>query len=290
MSGIFKGDSIYKSGGGGGGFKDGGQLVDGDFIKVENNTISSYDNASRDPVNFYFEVKDGEVINSVIELTTQINATINVYVVVNGLFIPLNNVGGNSVNAGDEYDLTVVGNTYTLEQVTKSQGIPGAAIFDGKIYRLVKIGNRLWTDYLGINLDLSVDNTLGVANVRMYLTSAYPDIFNDYLINGWRLPSFYDYSDLIENNGFSLDDLRSTTDWITIPNGNNSSGFGARPFGYKDPGPDKVGLCACESVWPRWSGGANIQIIGDWSGNGTDSYWKFTYFGAYATVRFVMDV
>lgn len=33
----------------GGGYKDGGQLIDADFIEVENNTISSYENVSRDP-------------------------------------------------------------------------------------------------------------------------------------------------------------------------------------------------------------------------------------------------
>ena len=76
MSGIFKGDSIYKSGGGGGGYKDGGQLVDGDFIEVKNNTVSTYDNTARDPINFYFEVKEGESINSVVELTTVVNSTV----------------------------------------------------------------------------------------------------------------------------------------------------------------------------------------------------------------------
>lgn len=145
MSGIFKGDSIYKSGGGGGGYKDGGQLFDGDFIKVENNTISSYDNVSRDPVNFYFEVKDGEVLNSVVELTTAVNATINVYVVKNGFYYLLGNVGGNTVNAGEQYKLNVVGDSFALDQVTTASNDPKFVSIMGQIYGLAKIGGLLWT-------------------------------------------------------------------------------------------------------------------------------------------------
>ena len=152
MSGIFKGDSIYKSGGGGG-YKDGGELVDGDFIKVENNTISSYDNVSRDPVNFYFDVADGEVLNSVVELTTSVNATINVYVVKNGFYYLIGNVGGNTVNAGDDYKINIVGNSFMLEVVTPSQSYPEAVNLGGKIYVLKKYGNTLWctSDLTGFN-------------------------------------------------------------------------------------------------------------------------------------------
>ena len=58
-------ETIYKYGGGGG-YKDGGELLDGDFIKVENNAASSYDNVSRDPINFYLETKEGEILNSIV--------------------------------------------------------------------------------------------------------------------------------------------------------------------------------------------------------------------------------
>ena len=81
MSCIFKGDSIYKSGGGGGGYKDGGELVDADFIEIENNNVYNYENINRDQVNFYFDYSDGEIFNSIIEFTTQVNSVVNVYVV-----------------------------------------------------------------------------------------------------------------------------------------------------------------------------------------------------------------
>lgn len=166
MSGIFKGDSIYKSGGGGGGggYKDGGELVDGDFIKVENNTISSYDNASRDPVNFYFEAADGDVLNSVVELTTAVNATVHVYTVDDGLFIPIGNIGGNTVIAGEEYNIKVVGNSFSIEQVTPGSKDPEFAEINGTVYSVAKIQNKLVLveDYKGpfIGETRNIGNTL----------------------------------------------------------------------------------------------------------------------------------
>ena len=137
MSGIFKGDSIYKSGGGGGGYKDGGQLIDGDFIEVKNNTVSSYDNVSRDPVNFYFEPKDGEVINGIIEFTTEVNATVNVYVLIDGVYYLLGNVGGDSVTAGNDYKINITGESYSIEQV--SGGLePKYISLMGTIYGVTK--------------------------------------------------------------------------------------------------------------------------------------------------------
>lgn len=151
MSGIFKGDSIYKSGGGsGGGYKDGGELVDGDFIRVENNTISSYDNETRNSVNFYFEVKDGDILNSIIEFTTQVNASVNVYILKNGFYFPLGNIGGNTVNAGDDYKINIIGDSYDVEEVNNSNSGPDYAEIDGKILRvyLSASGERLFTQQI----------------------------------------------------------------------------------------------------------------------------------------------
>ena len=103
--GIFKGDSIYKSGGGsgGGGYKDGGELEDARFIEVENNSISNYTNIDRNTVNFYLTPSDGEVINSVINFSTQVNATVNVYYESGGIYYLLGVIGSNSVTANKIY-------------------------------------------------------------------------------------------------------------------------------------------------------------------------------------------
>ena len=159
MSGIFKGDSIYNNGGGGG-YKDGGELVDDDFIKVENNTNSSYNNETRDPINFYFEVKEGEVLNSVIELTTTINSTVDVYIVRNNLYYLIGNIGGNTVNAGDDYKINIVGDSYTVEQVTYNSYEPKAVVLKGHRYGIVKIDGKYYTTS---DLISPIGNTTGVA-------------------------------------------------------------------------------------------------------------------------------
>jgi hypothetical protein len=193
MSGIFKGDSIYKSGGGGGGYKDGGQLIDGDFIEVKNNTISTYDNESRDPVNFYFEVKDGEILNSVVELTTDVNATINVYILKDGFYYLLGNVGGNTVNAGNDYNLNIIGKSYSLELVTPSPNIPEYADIMGGRYDVAKVGSKLWTKYNfnGIipGVDYKVEN-----GTTYYLTNV--QAIKNFNSDGWHLPRVADVNEL----------------------------------------------------------------------------------------------
>lgn len=135
--------SIYNIGGGGGGYKDGGALVDGEFIKVENNTVSSYENVNRDPINLYFELNDGEILNSVVELTTSVNATVNVYAVNDGLFYLLGYIGGNTVNAGNDYKINIVGHSYSIEQVSGFNLVPEYAEINGTKYSVCKIQNKL---------------------------------------------------------------------------------------------------------------------------------------------------
>jgi uncharacterized protein (TIGR02145 family) len=218
MSGIFKGDSIYKSGGGGGGgYKDGGQLVDGDFIEVKNNTVSSYDNVSRDPVNFYFEAKDGEVLNSVIELTTAVNATINVYVVRNGLYYLLGNVDGNTVNAGEDYKVNITDDSFSIEEVS-SEPIPSFFEFENFLYPIIKVGSLLW---LCSNLKGSSYNHYTIGDTDYY------EINPDININGWRIPTKTECNALIDEYGAYA--LKSTSGWYNSINGDNSSGFNLYP-------------------------------------------------------------
>jgi len=210
---IFKGDSIYKSGGGGGGYKDGGALVDGDFIKVENNTVSSYDNVSRDPINLYFEPKDGEVLNAVVELTTAVNATVNVYVVKNGFYYLLGNVGGDAVTAGNDYNVNITGDSFAIENVTAPSSEPQAIIIDGYIYGLKKYGSIYWADR---DLQFNVPGCIKTNNTTYY-TNANIKNLN---CPPFEIPSDNDWNDLRSNYGFSEADLRSVN-W----GGNNSSGI-----------------------------------------------------------------
>lgn len=217
---IFKGDSIYKTGGGsGGGYKDGGELVDADLIKVENNSISSYENETRDPVNFYIEANEGDVLNTVIEFTTQVNTTVNVYILKNGFYFLLGVIGSNSVNAGDDSVINITGNSYEIEQTTPI-GDPSIDI-NGALYSVKKIGNQYWT---------TSDYDVGGTNGKFI----NPNIFNTLsLPSGWRVPNNTDFDNLktycLSNYGNAVSSLRTVSGWGTTYT--NDTGFSAYPNG-----------------------------------------------------------
>lgn len=231
--GIYNGPSIYNQGGGGGGgggYHDGGQIVDGDFMKVENNAVSSYDNTSRDPVNFYFEVADGEMINSVIELTTAVNATINVYVLKDGFYYILGNVGGNTVNAGDNYKINITGDSFSIEQVSNVNNNMYTNI-DGKLVKCVKINNQYWTDYVSYdteNPSLYLDKVAFGETIRYYKFSGIKNF------GEWRVPTLEDTNKLISYVGVNVDKIKSTSNWHNDWNGNDEWGFNARPIASLD--------------------------------------------------------
>lgn len=212
MSCIFKGDSIYKSGGGGGGYKDGGQLVDGDFIKVENNTVSSYDNVSRDPVNFYFDYKDGEIFNSIIELTTAVNATINVYYIKNGLYFPLGFSTPNSVEAGKDYNVTITGKTIFVDEVTNADAPPAFDEVDGVLWRI-----HLVKDNLFITEDLGIG--------RKYQA-------NQKEKKGWHLATNNEITAFQSAFAEDSPSFCAISGWIGTP-GTNTTGIGLKPDGYE---------------------------------------------------------
>ena len=226
MSGIFKGDSIYKSGGGGSGYKDGGELVDGDFIKVENNTISTYDNISRGTVNFYFEPKDGEILNSVIEMTTQVNATVNVYYINDlGLYVNIGNIGGNTVSSGNSYNINVNINSFSIQLVDNSNESE-SLLFEDNLYKTKSYNisgvKWIWTTEDIINKQHN--------NIYWYMSEARAAVFP----NGFGLPTnddcitFFNY---VRNNisGWALNIKNPSSIWS--PPGTGESGFSFNAVG-----------------------------------------------------------
>ena len=191
MSGIFKGDSIYKSGGGGGGYKDGGALVDGDFIRVENNSISTYENTTRSEINFYVELKQGDTLNTIIELTNNYNATVFFWVLnpETGILTPIGNIGGDTINSGEEYNIQATGNSYTVDQVSTPTPDPNyyVQMLYGAGCRFKKIGDYFWQQYNNVGV------IPGVRYIARNNTVYYnaKDIFlkNNHFDNGYELPN-----------------------------------------------------------------------------------------------------
>lgn len=242
MSGIFKGDSIYKSGGSGGGYKDGGELVDADFIEVKNNTISTYDNESRDPVNFYFELKDGEILNSVIEFTTQVNATVNVLIVKNGIYFLLGNIGGNTVIAGNVYTINIIGDSFVIDEVSDIPE-PKYKKIDGKLYELVKIGNLFWTKSNLVCEKSAFGITGSFIIGKPQPQSTYPGYFYSFgdtnyqkakeALYPFRLPKSSDWQDLQDAYPDCNDVIQGG--FPAFPNATDLSNFSAIPCGTYNP-------------------------------------------------------
>lgn len=290
MSGIFKGDSIYKSGGGGGGgYKDGGELIDGDYIKVENNTVSSYENVSRDPVNFYFEVKDGEILNSVVELTTAINATVNVYVLRNGLYYLLNISGSNAVSSGNEYNVNIVGNSYAIENVTIQNPDPELAEINGTISKLSKNNGLYWSDFLVVSSSEYFDNIIGQPGRFYRLRSIVNEIIPN-LSGGWRPPTKTEVEYLVNN--YTSPQLRSVTPaWSAVPPGTNESGLNFKPFGLSSGYQSFYWVNeSCRCYMNSWEGRFRFLQVGrDVYGNDSLGIGNDTDDLAYSVMRVVHD-
>lgn len=262
---IYNGPSIYKFGGGGGGYKDGGELVDGDFIKIENNTISSYDNVSRDPVNFYLDLKDGEIANSVVELTTGVNSTINVYVLKNGFYYLLGNVGGNTVNAGEQYNLNVIGDSYALDQITTPSNDPKFVTIKGQIYGLAKIGGLLWTTenlrwIPDLNYNLISDGTdLQTTDQILNYTPDSITTRGEVYYRGTILSQINDFSNFRVPTQSDINKIKDNTiSSLTSPEngGDNSTGFSAKLKGKCSAFFSSYPLKVRYSYKPNYVGGA----------------------------------
>lgn len=284
MSGIFKGDSIYKSGGGGGGYKDGGKLVDGDFIKVENNTVSSYDNVSRDPVNFYFEVNDGEILNSVVELTTAVNSTVYVYVVKNGIYYLLGNVGGNTVNAGDDYKINVTGDSYSIEQVSGGL-VPELAEILGTVYPISKMGSTLWLkqNFSGVITGVDYKNENGT-----FYYKSNSETIKNLDIDGWHVPRYSDYQYLQDH--YTANQLKRPgtgySSWDSRAVGNAEITF--YPYGIYNPTFQLLGqMCGqlCIKNDTRWWDGWALN-------SSTDTFDGFNPYdnGGWLNIRLVKSI
>ena len=217
--GVFNGNSIYNDGGagGGGGYNDGGQIVDADFMKIENNAVSTYDNINRNTLNFYLDPSEGEILNAVVELKTAVNSVVNVYVFKNGLYYLLGNIGGDTVAAGNEYKVIILGNSYEVENISS---IPDGPKFfklnNGFVTPLTFIcsyDSKKWycTGNLGNYLNYNqqekiVDNnpllTLGSSDLFSFIRDNVPDPKLKFGINEYPGSKYYGSGPYDEGNDF----------------------------------------------------------------------------------------
>jgi uncharacterized protein (TIGR02145 family) len=202
----------------------------------------------------------------------------------------LGNVGGNTVNAGDDYNLSVVGNSYMLEVVTPSQADPGAIEFDGKIYPLVNVNGILWA---AENLKLAAATYSKNGDDYYYKITSASNL--DDAIRGindnCRLPTRAEIMSLIDYfGGYTTTcsaSLCSSSEWDpNAGNGNNYSGLNFLPKSccYADGSFDSlhVGMqsyCLGKDGWLYLRGSSKTPGTGNNMSNGD-----------YYTSRFVVDL
>lgn len=217
-------ETIYNYGGGGGGYKDGGQIVDADLMELKNNTLSYYENISRDAINFYLDTDEGEITNAIVELTTAVNSTVNVYVLRNGLYYLLGNIGGDTVTAGNQYKIDITGNSFEINQININNQM--FVNIDGTLTRVVKIGNLYWTDNIIYSALDYVDATNYGRKVRYYKWNEIRGA------SGFRVPSINDINSLLSSVNNDTDKLKTDDPNAWSNPGNNDLSFSAYPDSY----------------------------------------------------------
>ena len=147
----------------------------------------------------------------------------NIYLETCGAGYPVIDVENNS------YETRPYGTTCWMVENLRStvysdgQAISGVMEYTSSVYpdaaHNVSIFGRLYDWY-------SATRTVpGQAPDTLLIQGVCPD--------GWRLPTYNEYLELMETLGYSLADLRSTNHWLDNA-GNNSSNFDMRPAGYYD--------------------------------------------------------
>ena len=293
---IYNAPSIYKQGGGGGGYKDGGELVDGDFIKVENNSISTYENTTRNEINFYVELNQDETLNTVIEITNNYNATVYFWIVnpETGIFTPLGNIGGDTVTAGEEYNVNATGNSYTVEQVATPTPDPNnyVQMLYGHGCRFKKIGDYYWQTENNIGIIPGVPYIAANGTVYYQLKGLYDQNNNfehDYILpNGNIVQNLYTSLGRTTSNAGQV--LKDVVGWAASAGneGDNSAGLNFQGNGWIYNGSTKK--LNEEGSWAYSTGAGDttsFSFVYNTKGIYASANLNSDRVNCYATVRFV---
>lgn len=207
--GVFNGNSIYNEGGAGGGYNNGGDLTPADYIEIENNSFYTLEGNDAADLNFVIDGESG-VLNSIVEVSTNVNSVVNVYIDRNGILYKLLCID-NSITAGKDYHLYIQGSNYYIEEIAGLEPVISKAELNGNYIDVYQIGPYVISADLGEWFNLSQFNSL-VASTS----------------GKWKKLSI-DEVDYIKNN-FTSSSIRSTSGWNNTQ-GDNSTGLNFYPYG-----------------------------------------------------------
>lgn len=237
--GVFNGNSIYNDGGagGGGGYNDGGDLTPADYIEIENNSFYKLEGNDAANLNFVIDGESG-VLNSIVEISTNVDSTINVYVNRDGLLYKLSTIDS-LIYQNKSYRLYINGDTYYINEINQSISI-SKAIINNNLVDVIVYGNYIITQDLG-----------------WFNYNEFEDLVNT---SGWSKVSYQVLSTI--KNDLGQDSMRSTSGWNT-PQGTNTSGLNFYPYGRKQGG-DMNGVGYFNYSWCKddYQPGFNYFYIG----------------------------
>lgn len=210
--GVFNGNSIYNeggAGGGGGGYNDGGNLTPSAYIELENNSFYKLEGNDAANINFVIDGESG-VLNSIVEISTNVDSTVSVYVRRNGLLYILSAID-NLIYSNKNYRLVISGDSYTLEEIINVAPTISKAEINGVYYDVFQFGNKIITQDLG----------------AWFTPYEYESLLES--LNGeWTYPT-KTFIDQIKND-VGIDAMRSTSGWNNTQ-GTNTSGLDFFPYG-----------------------------------------------------------
>ena len=192
--GVFNGNSMYNSGngGGGGGLVYYGIITDSDFMQVENNGFYKYHNESRNDINLYLDVSEDDVLFDIISIENDVASNINIFILKNGFYYPIPYIGSNSLLAGKNYKIVLLGDSYTVEEV--NNGInPLVPLY-------AKIGNIITRIYFSLDNQLIFTSNIKYYNNEEAINISETTEWN--ILNSAVRTSFQNANIPLENSGY----------------------------------------------------------------------------------------
>jgi uncharacterized protein (TIGR02145 family) len=232
------------------------------FVEVKNNRNGVYTysgNTGGNSLDFLADFDNDTVVSSVrfsavnppnfavkIISTAATDGTVTVYKKQNGLYTPLmpSVAGGTTVEAGKTYQLTCVGDCWTLAEFEDSTADYKMNV-GNKLYKVVKIGSLYW---MAENLAYNATAETGALDSASVWydndSSTYGDYGKLYTLTdearaeilaaapGWRFPTEAEVVAML--TGKTCADIKSATGWTTA--GSDTMEFNAKPSGLNDSG------------------------------------------------------
>lgn len=237
--GILNGDSIYNFGGGG--YNDGGNLTPSDYIEIENNSFYKLEGNNDADLNFVIDGESG-ILNSIVEISTNVDSTINVYVRRNGFLYILSSVD-NLIYTNKNYRLVISGDSYSLEEIVNILPTISKAEINGVYYDVFQFGNKIITQDLG----------------SWFSGFEYESLLAS-LDGEWTYPT-RTFIDQIKYD-VGIDAMRSISGWNNIQ-GTNTSGLNFFPYGVDSYG--TIYYAGSESdFWSDPNNEYNRNYLGLW--------------------------